>query len=150
MATQLECFTCGGSYTADQRRRHEATTKHQNAVIGKAMAGQAAAKGEKKMRSTIVPRPEVDPAAVEAHVAALNAEASQTSEDAPVSAPAPVAQPVRFPAAATGIEALEKAVKRRAADVRWTEKHDPELTDLLASRRERLAEAEAALAAAKE
>lgn len=31
----IECFVCGGSYTADQRRRHEDTTKHREAISTK-------------------------------------------------------------------------------------------------------------------
>lgn len=170
MKGSIACLVCGGSFATDQRRKHEATGKHQRAAA--AVHIDKEQKGDSTVRSPQDTRPVPDPEVIEKHVAELNETRSYTVEgdgsltpfsgdhavlieDAstseallrdPVSAPA---KPVAFPATADVLAALEKQVKARAADVRWSEKHtDTDSAEKLAKRRAKLAEAEAALAAA--
>lgn len=176
MATGLTCLVCGGTYTADQRRRHEQTTKHVNAQIGRAMKGQAEAKKESTVRSPMDTRPAPDPAKVEAHVAALQANgesglvtsAVETAKGKGATYLSPKPKPTAAKAlkvdtgrakpgasvsdlVVTGdpVEFWTRRVKIWANDVKWAEAPaQAGNKDRIAARKARLAEGEAALAAA--
>jgi hypothetical protein len=139
MATPIACFTCGGSYTADQRRRHEQTALHQGALAPAVYANvkELNGKGQKPMSA---------PETVQTGSSDVGWPQPPKAKGRPGGRSAAVADMV-----VTGdpVEFWARRVKIWAQDVRYTERHDPGLTKILETRKARLAEAQAMLDAAK-
>src|SRR5690242_2054513 len=98
----IECLVCGGSFATDQRRKHEATLKHQN----------ASAVVQREMIAPVKP-PVPSPEVIDAHIAKLNGEIIvEEIEDKGIGGGLQVAHPgdptnvVPFPAQAADIAAL--------------------------------------------